>query len=227
MALVIVGYSLDITQSHRQERLTTLQRLNLALLVDREDKRFIGRIEIEPDDVADLFKLERIGRELEMLRSVRLYTKEREIALHGALADTGLLGDASNTPVSRVPGLFFEHGAEHLGDFILVVSAGSPGSGYIIEARETILIESIAPIADDREAYADCLCNVAMRGTPGREEDDPRTPNHSRGERSGAGDVLQFFSLIIGQHDVETGGASSRHGILQRENITMPICITY
>jgi hypothetical protein len=227
VALVIVGYSLDITQSHRQERLAALQRLNLALLVNREDERLIGGVKVESDDVSDLFNEERIGRELEILRSVRLNTKEREIALHGTLADTSLLGNASNTPVSGVPGLFLEHGTKHLGDFILVMSAGPSGSGHIIEAGESILIEPVAPVADNREAHADCLCNVAMCGTSGREEDDAGAPNDSRGERSRASDVLEFFPLVIGQHDGETGGASSRHGILQRENITMPICISY
>jgi len=43
---IVVGKPLDIAQSHRQHRLSTVQGLDLALLVHAQDHGFIGRIEV-------------------------------------------------------------------------------------------------------------------------------------------------------------------------------------
>jgi len=72
VAVVIVRAPLDLSGTHREQRLRAVQSLDLALLVDADDKRLVRRIEIEADDVAHLFDELRIGRELERLRAVRL-----------------------------------------------------------------------------------------------------------------------------------------------------------
>ena len=50
MTFVVVGHRAGAAQLHRQPWLGGLERLNLALFVDRED-RMGGRIDIEADDV--------------------------------------------------------------------------------------------------------------------------------------------------------------------------------
>ena len=57
---VAVGHALDVPQAHRKTRLRSIESLDLALLVDAEDHRVIGRIEIEPDDVSNLLDEEGI-----------------------------------------------------------------------------------------------------------------------------------------------------------------------
>ena len=52
VAVVIVSYSFDIAQSHRQDRLGTFQRLDLALLIHTQHQRLVGRIKVAPYDVA-------------------------------------------------------------------------------------------------------------------------------------------------------------------------------
>jgi hypothetical protein len=56
----------------RQSRLGAVERLNLALLVDGEDVGVSRRMDIEPDDVAQLGAELRIIGKLEMAHSVRL-----------------------------------------------------------------------------------------------------------------------------------------------------------
>ena len=65
MALVIVRAPLRHARQHRQDRLCTVERLDLALLVDAEHQRTIRRREIEAYDVADLVHEVRIARQLE------------------------------------------------------------------------------------------------------------------------------------------------------------------
>jgi hypothetical protein len=60
--------------------------LNLALFVDAEHDGPVGRAQIEPDDVAHLLDEERIGRELERLRPVRLQGERAPDAVHRAAA---------------------------------------------------------------------------------------------------------------------------------------------
>ena len=51
MALIIVRHRPAPAALHRQPRLSTVERLDLRLLIDREDQRMVGRIDIETDNV--------------------------------------------------------------------------------------------------------------------------------------------------------------------------------
>lgn len=59
-----MGHTLDVAEAHGQDRLSTIQRLNLALLIHAEHQRVIGRIEIQSGNVSHLFDEERIIGEL-------------------------------------------------------------------------------------------------------------------------------------------------------------------
>src|ERR1700731_2914228 len=90
VAIVVVRHSLDIAESHRQHRLGALQGLYLALLVHAQDQRVVRRIKIKPNDVADLFDEERVGRELKALAAMWLQAEQREVARDRALGDAGM-----------------------------------------------------------------------------------------------------------------------------------------
>jgi hypothetical protein len=62
VAVVVVGHALHRAQSHGQQRLGAVQGLDLCLLVDAEHHRLIGRIQVQPDDGADLLDEKRIKR---------------------------------------------------------------------------------------------------------------------------------------------------------------------
>ena len=49
VSLVVVGAALDLPGPQGQHRMGPVERLNLRLLVDREDQRVLGRVEGEPD----------------------------------------------------------------------------------------------------------------------------------------------------------------------------------
>lgn len=50
---VIVASAFGVARRHGQERLGAVQGLNLGLLVDAEDHGSLGRIHVEPHDIAD------------------------------------------------------------------------------------------------------------------------------------------------------------------------------
>ena len=72
VALVVMGAPLGRAGQHRQHRRGAVQRLDLGLLVDAEHHRRVGRVQVQPDDVADLVDELRVGRQLELVHQVRL-----------------------------------------------------------------------------------------------------------------------------------------------------------
>lgn len=55
---------------HRQYRRRAVQRLDLGLLVHAQDQRLLRRVEVEPDDVADLVDELRVVGQLERVDPV-------------------------------------------------------------------------------------------------------------------------------------------------------------
>ena len=69
---VIMAAPLGHAREHGQYRGGPLQRLDLRLLIDREDRRVRRRRQVQPDHVADLVDEQRIRGEFEVLRAPRL-----------------------------------------------------------------------------------------------------------------------------------------------------------
>jgi hypothetical protein len=92
-------------ESHRQDRLRSIQRLNLALFVNTEHQRVIGRVEREPYDIAHLLDETRIGGELESARAMRLNGKSLKEAMNGGFRNPALLGRFPDGPMGSRLGL--------------------------------------------------------------------------------------------------------------------------
>jgi hypothetical protein len=90
--LVVVGHRAGAALLHRQAGLGAVERLDLALLVDREHDGVRRRVDIEPDHVAQLLDELRIVRELELPDPVRLQAVGAPDALDRTGADAGRLG---------------------------------------------------------------------------------------------------------------------------------------
>lgn len=62
---------------HRQDRLLAIQGLDLAFLIDTEDKGSVRWGQVKADDIADLVDEQRVARQLECLAAVRLQAERR------------------------------------------------------------------------------------------------------------------------------------------------------
>ena len=71
----------------RQAGLRTVERLDLALFVDREHQRLVRRIEVEADDILHLLDEPLVVRQLESLHTVRLEFVRLPDALHAGVAE--------------------------------------------------------------------------------------------------------------------------------------------
>ena len=104
MTLVVVGHRPGAALLHRQAGLGAVERLDLALFIDREDDGMGGRINIETDDVAQLVDEARVGGELELFHPVRLQAVRAPDALDGTRADADDLRHHGGGPVGRLGG---------------------------------------------------------------------------------------------------------------------------
>ena len=85
-----------------------IQRLDLALFIEAEHQRVIGRMEIQPDDVAHLLDKLRVGGELEGIDAVRLEAERPPDAGDGRFRQPGDLRHAARRPLRRMRGRSFE-----------------------------------------------------------------------------------------------------------------------
>src|SRR6266581_6252407 len=87
VALVVVGHRSGAALLHRQAGLGAIKRLDLRFLIDRENDRMSGWIDIEPDDVTQLVDEFRVIGELELLHPMRLKAVSAPNALDGTGTD--------------------------------------------------------------------------------------------------------------------------------------------
>ena len=104
------GHRAGAALLQQQSRLRAIERLDLTLLVDRKHQRLVRRIEVEPDNVLNLFTKPRVIGELEAARQVRLQPvrRARLNALHARMAEADRRGHFAQRPVRAPRRLFVE-----------------------------------------------------------------------------------------------------------------------
>ena len=102
MPLVVMGHRAGAALLQRQAGLGAVERLDLALLVDREHDGVRRRVEVEPDHVTQFLDEPRIVRELELPDAVRLEFMGAPDALDRTDADAGRLRHHRRGPVGRL-----------------------------------------------------------------------------------------------------------------------------
>ena len=98
---VVVGPPFSLARAQGEQRRRAIQGLDLRLFVDAEDRGVLRRIEIQPHDVADLVDEQRIRRQLEALRAMRLQSESLSDAMHTHRTDARGLRQRARAPVGR------------------------------------------------------------------------------------------------------------------------------
>lgn len=77
MPHIAVRATFRYARHHRQDRLLAIKCLDLAFLIDAEDKGSVRRGQVKADDIAYLVDEQRIARQLECLATVWLQAERR------------------------------------------------------------------------------------------------------------------------------------------------------
>jgi hypothetical protein len=96
-----------------QTRLGAIERLDLALLVNRQDQAVRRRVDVQADDVLELGGELRVFGQLEGPDAVGLETVRPPDPLHRAQADPGRLGHCPAGPVGRLAGRLAQGQLDH------------------------------------------------------------------------------------------------------------------
>ena len=115
--LVVVGHGSGAAFLERQAGLRSVERLDLALFVDGKHDGVRRRVDVEPDDVAQLVDEFRVFGQLELPDAVWLEPVSTPDALHRRNADADGLGHRRAGPMCRLARRFL-HGQrdDTLGD---------------------------------------------------------------------------------------------------------------
>jgi hypothetical protein len=131
MAQVVMGAPFGQSGHHRQHRRGPVQGLDLGFLVHTQHQRLLRRIQIQPDDVADLVDEVRVGADLEGVDQVRFEPKRLPDPAHRRLRQPRFFGHRRPRPVGSVGRLAFQRGHHHRLDLLVADHAGSTGARLV------------------------------------------------------------------------------------------------
>jgi hypothetical protein len=175
--LVVVRHGSGAAFLRRQPRLRAVERLNLALLVDRKDDGVSRRIDIEDDDVAQFVDELWIVGKFELAHSVRLETMGAPDALNGTEQHARNLRHHRAGPVRRLAGWVLErHGDDPFGD---LVPQGLDARGPRLVAKQSFEVffhEPFLPAPDARFGFAGSAHDLVRADPVGAEQDDFSPP---------------------------------------------------
>jgi hypothetical protein len=193
--------------------LRAIEGLNLRLLIDAEDRRMRRRIQIQPDDVPDLFDQERIVRQFERLAPVRLQAERVPNPVDGHATQAGGSRHVPGTPVRRAARRRFQRPDDHLLDLVIGDRPRGAGPRVVRQAVQALPDEAPSPLAHRRGRDMESPRDHLVVGAVGTRQDDARPSSHV-GRRSRAmRERVQSSSFVLRQ-DQRNLGASRSHAHL-------------
>ncbi len=178
MANVVMRHGAAAAGLERQARLGAVERLDLALFVDRQHHRLGWRRDVQADDVDQLLGKLRVARALEAAHPVRLQPVRLPNALHGAQRDARGPGHRPAGPVRRLArrraaGQRDNAGHRRGRDRWLAGLAGLVAQ----QAVNASLGEALLPAPDAGAGDAARRCDPLHRAARGGRQDNPGAPD--------------------------------------------------
>ena len=178
VALVVVRHGAGPAGLHRQARLGAVERLDLALLVDRQHDGMGRRVDVEADDVAQLRHELGITRELEAAQAMGCEPMRLPDALHRRDADLDRLGHRGGGPVRGLVGRLGRGERHDPVDHLLPERRHTGGPRLVAqEALDTDPGEALLPAPDAGLRCAGPAHDLNRADALGREQYDLGPPD--------------------------------------------------
>src|SRR6266545_6955072 len=185
---VIRCAALGPSEVHRQNRLSTLKRLDLGLLIDAQDDRIVGRIHVKPDDVAHLLDEEGVLRKPNRLGPMGLKPERAPDPPDRRVAQSDVLRHRARAPVSPTSRRRLQR-LRHYRLYCVVRNLASCARPRLVmQAVETIRDEPRSPLSHGAPTRTKLSPHVCVRlSRIGAAQNDlcserqiPRTPRPRR-----------------------------------------------
>jgi len=148
VALVVGSAALGLAGTHRQQRLTAVECLDLGLLINAQDQRPVRRVQIQTHDVSDFFNKQRVFRKLKTLDAMRLESKCAPDATDRRLAQATALGHRPRAPMGGGHRCALQSQPYHFFNLSVIDFALGAGPRFIEQSGEPAVHEAPAPFAD-------------------------------------------------------------------------------
>lgn len=202
VAFVVVRHRLQPTGEQWQAFLRAVQRLNLALLITRENQRMLRRIEIQPDDVDQFLREPRIVRDFEALGPVRLEAVVAPDALHQRVIAAQRLGQCSRRPLRGVRRRLLRGLADDLRLETRPLRRGAAATRRIVfDPWQPVCHKPSSPRPDGAPRATEFGRDVLVLAPVGRRENDSSPLHQPRRGASSARPLGQRDSLFVRQND--------------------------
>ena len=203
MADVVVAGPRRGAGQHREHRCGAVERLDLGLLVHAEHQRPLGRIQVEPDDVADLGDEQRILGQFPRILFVRSQSERPPHPRHHRLTQPQMLGHRPRRPVRGIR----RRGLQRRGDQrldLIVADHPRPARPRLIEQPvQPVLGEPVTPPPHRCRSTGPAVRpSSVLVPTIGGRQHDSGPHRQPRRTRSSPRPPLQLGAFIIGQHDL-------------------------
>jgi hypothetical protein len=212
MAGVVVAAAAGCAWQQGQDRGGAVQRLDARLLVHTQRHRRLGRVEVQPTDVADLVDELGVGRQLPGLIQLRLEAEGAPDPDDGGLAHAGGPGHGPGRPVVRVGWGFLQGLGDHLLDLGIGDRAGHAGPRLINQAFQVSPQEAGAPFADGLLMHAQLGTGLHVRQPLGAGQHHPAPQGQRLAADRSLGPSPEGLAFVVGQHDRWCGSPRRRLG---------------
>jgi len=218
VAPVVVGLACRQIRPQRQHRLGALQRLNLGLLIHTQDHGVGGRIEVEPDHIADLRLGVRIGGELEALHTMGLERMRLPDPVHGAVGHRRPLRDLAGAPVRQTLRRALQRQGDNSGALGLAQAWGTSRSWPIHQPGDAFFGEAPTNPADLNGCVPSEPSDFRPRDLVGHQQHGSGPAAQTRRGRGRTLEPLQFHPVSRRQlywpcmvrHDLPSGRVHGR-----------------
>jgi len=135
---VIVGSSFNLSRSHRKQRSSPIQSLNLRFIVNIQDHRSFRRTHIETDDVSDFADEERIFREFECFTAMRLKNKRTPNPRYCSLTHPSMFRHGPRAPMRRIGWFVFQSPCDDPLDIFITDPSRRSGTWFIQQSVDSV-----------------------------------------------------------------------------------------
>jgi hypothetical protein len=195
-----VGDPFEVAEPHRQHGLGAVERLNLALLVDRQNDGVIGRVQVEADHIAYLFDEEGIGGELETLAAMRLQREELKDPMDGGFGQAVGFGGEPDGPVRAGRRPLPDGAAQEHGHLFVGHRARAARADLIVKAWQAMHEKALPPLAHGRLRPAKTLSDLLVGKAFSGQQDKLGTRDQRMRQAARSGKNGQFFPFPRSQN---------------------------
>jgi hypothetical protein len=216
MALVIMGHRRALAGLEGQAGLGSIQRLDLAFLVDGQDHGVVGRAHVEADDVFDLGGEGGILGALEGAQPMGLQAMRLPDSLDGTQGNARRLRHGAAGPVGDLTGRLGTGQRQHLGHLRREQGRLAGFAGLVSQqAIDTLLGIAHLPAPDGGAADPNGLGHLKNVKPLGRAENDMGALNMFERTTTVGEDRRQPLAILSAYNDADDLGHDRRVAQLQ------------